>query len=92
MVVSFVLLSGICIHNLSNTSVSEKICKAREDRINLDTVYLHFAKAFDKADYGIAAHRIKELSIGGELSVWLVNNLLLRPGTNGRKVTYSRLQ
>ena len=51
----------------------EKICKAIEDRTNLDTVYLDFAKAFDKADYGIAAHRIKELSIGGELSVWLVS-------------------
>ena len=39
----------------------------------MDTVYLDFAKAFDKANYGIVAHRIKELSIGGELSVWLVS-------------------
>ena len=56
----------------------EKICKAIEDRTNLDTVYLDFAKAFDKADYGIAAHRMKELGIGGELGVWLVSFLTNR--------------
>ena len=44
----------------------------------MDTVYLDFAKAFDKADYGIAAHRIKELGIGSELGVWLVSFLTNR--------------
>ena len=63
-----------------------KICKTIEDSTktwrplakNLDTVYLDFAKAFDKADYGIAAHRMKELGVGSELGVWLVSFLTNR--------------
>lgn len=45
------------------------------EEVNLDTIYLDFAKAFDKADYGIAAHRMKEIGIDGKLGIWLYSFL-----------------
>ena len=53
----------------------EKICNAVGEEVNFDTVYLDFAKAFDKANYGIAPHRMKEVGIDGRLGIWLYSFL-----------------
>ena len=42
-----------------------------EDRKATDTVYLDFAKAFDKVDHDILCHKIKALGITGKLGVWI---------------------
>ena len=36
---------------------------------SVDTVYLDFAKAFDKVDHGILLHKLKDLGITGKLGV-----------------------
>merc|ERR1712240_625104 len=53
----------------------DKICKAIGNEVNLNTIYLDSAKAFDKADYGIAAHRMKEIGINGKLGIWIYSFL-----------------
>ena len=34
-------------------------------------VYLDFAKAFDKVDYGILLHKLRDAGIPGNFGVWL---------------------
>lgn len=41
----------------------------RED--NVDTVFLNFAKAFDKVDHGILLHKLQNLGITGKIGVWI---------------------
>ena len=36
-----------------------------------DTVYLDFAKAFDKVDHGILCHKLKNLGIKGKVGIWI---------------------
>ena len=43
--------------------------------MNVETVYLDFAKAFDKVDKGILCKRMKEKGIDGKLGLWLHNFL-----------------
>ena len=43
--------------------------------MNVDSIYLDFAKAFDKCDIGIMMHKLKTLRIGGKLGKWLFNFL-----------------
>jgi len=45
---------------------------------NIDVIYLDFAKAFDKVDHGILAHKLKSLGISGKIGVWLHNFLFGR--------------
>ena len=42
-----------------------------EDGKATDTVYLDFAKAFDKVDHNILCHKLKILGITGRLGVWI---------------------
>ena len=46
-----------------------------EDGENIDSIYLDFAKAFDKVDKGILSRRMKEKGIDGKLGLWLHNFL-----------------
>ena len=43
----------------------DAVLKALEEGENLDTIYLDFAKAFDKCDHGILLAKLKALGVGG---------------------------
>ena len=49
-----------------------------ENDMNVDSIYLDFAKAFDKCDIGIMMHKLKTLRIGGKLGKWIFNFLTKR--------------
>ena len=49
----------------------EEIIRAWEDEKVTDTIYLDFAKAFDKVDHGILCHKIKNLGITGKVGLWI---------------------
>ena len=48
----------------------EESIRAWEQGKVTDTVYLDFAKAFDKVDHNILCHKLKKLGIKGKLRVW----------------------
>merc|ERR1712237_229046 len=41
----------------------------------VDSVYLDFAKAFDKVDHGVLLHKLRAFGIGGKVGVWLTEFL-----------------
>ena len=49
----------------------QQVIAIMEKQGNADVVYLDFAKAFDKVDYGILLHKLKSLGISGLLLKWL---------------------
>ncbi|CAL4073588.1 unnamed protein product, partial [Meganyctiphanes norvegica] len=49
----------------------EDIIRAWEDGKATDTIYLDFAKAFDKVDHDILCHKIKKLGINGKVGIWI---------------------
>ena len=49
----------------------EEIIRAWEDGKVTDTIYLDFAKAFDKVDHGILCHKLKKLGITGKVGLWI---------------------
>ena len=49
----------------------EYILKQLEKGKNTDVIYLDFAKAFDKVDFGILLHKLKSHGVSGKLGVWL---------------------
>ena len=64
----------------------ETITKVIESGQTLDTVYLDFAKAFDKVDHKTLYNKIKELRIGGKVGVFLysfLNNRTQQVAANG---------
>ena len=42
-----------------------------ETGANVDVIYLDFAKAFDKVDHNILLSKIRNMGIGGKVSIWL---------------------
>ena len=46
--------------------------------VNIDSVYLDFQKAFDKASHNIILRRCKQKGIDGNLGIWLGNYLVNR--------------
>ena len=52
----------------------EEILKNLECGYACDSVYLDFAKAFDKVDLGILGHHIRAMGIYGEIGILLANN------------------
>ena len=42
----------------------------------VDMVYLDFLKAFDKIDYSILLHKVKDFGISGKIGIWLHSLLL----------------
>ena len=53
----------------------DDIYNAMKERRRMDTVYLDFAKAFDKVDHEILMKKVKENGIGGKIGKWLVEFL-----------------
>ena len=49
----------------------ETITRVLESGHDLDSIYLDFAKAFDKVDHTILCNKLKKLRIGGKVGVWL---------------------
>ena len=49
----------------------EQLIRAWEEGKSTDTIYLDFAKAFDKVDHNILCHKIKRLGITGKVGVWI---------------------
>ena len=50
--------------------VEEAIRNWEEDKAT-DTIYLDFAKAFDKVDHDIVCHKLRALGITGKVGVWI---------------------
>merc|ERR1711909_198035 len=50
--------------------VEEAIRNWEEDKAT-DTIYLDFAKAFDKVDHDILCHKLRALGITGKVGVWI---------------------
>ena len=51
---------------------------AIEDRVNLDSIYLDFLKAFDKADHFIILKRCHQKGITGKIGIWIADYLIGR--------------
>ena len=49
----------------------EEAIRAWEVEKVTDTVYLDFAKAFDKVDHDILCHKLKNLGINGKVGIWI---------------------
>lgn len=49
----------------------EESIRAWEDYKATDTIYLDFAKAFDKVDHDILCHKLKKLGITGKVGIWI---------------------
>ena len=49
----------------------DQVLTAMEDKKNFDVIYTDFAKAFDKCDHGIIAHKLKKLGISGKIGRWI---------------------
>ena len=56
----------------------ETIIRSLENGNDIDTIYLDFAKAFDKVDHYILCSKLKKLRIGGKVGMWLHNFLTNR--------------
>ena len=56
----------------------ETILRALEVGNDVDSIYLDFAKAFDKVDHSILCRKLKEKRIGGPVGIWLHNFLTNR--------------
>ena len=41
-------------------------------------IYLDFSKAFDKVDFGILFHKMKDMGITGKLGIWFYHFLVNR--------------
>ena len=54
---------------------TEMVVAALESKVNIDSIYLDFQKAFDKADHHIIAKRCEEKGITGLLGKWILNYL-----------------
>ena len=49
----------------------EEAIRAWEKGKATDTIYLDFAKAFDKVDHDILCHKLKKLGITGKVGIWI---------------------
>ena len=49
----------------------DRIIKCLEEGDDVNVVYLDFAKAFDKVDFGIVLNKLKALGITGKLGRWI---------------------
>ena len=56
----------------------DRILEEVEIKQNVDVIYTDFAKAFDKCDHGVIAHKLKKNGITGKLGRWIHNFLINR--------------
>ena len=53
----------------------DKVLDQVEQKENVDVIYTDFAKAFDKCDHGVIAHKLKKIGITGKMGRWIHNFL-----------------
>ena len=41
-----------------------------ESSCSVDMIYLDFSKAFDKVDYGVLLHKLRDMGIASNLGIW----------------------
>ena len=58
--------------------VTYPVIRSIEDGNDVDTIYLDLAKAFDKVDHFLLASKLKNMSIGGKVGMWIYNSLTNR--------------
>ena len=54
---------------------NNQILEFLEEGINLDIIYLDLAKAFDRVDFGVLAHRLKSIGVIGKFALWIMDFL-----------------
>ena len=64
-------LSQLLLHH-------NKLLEALENGDNIDTIYLDFAKAFDKVDHDLLLRKLKSIGVKGKLGIWIQNFLTKR--------------
>ena len=52
--------------------------QAIENKVNLDSIYLDFQKAFDKADHFVILKRCHQKGIRGKIGTWLTDYFIGR--------------
>ena len=55
-----------------------KVLEELKKSINVDVIYLDFAKAFDKVDHGILLNKLKKIGISDLIGVWIYKFLSKR--------------
>ena len=56
----------------------DMIVESIDTGVNLDVIYLDFAKAFDRVDHSILLAKVKALGIEGQIGQWIGSFLLNR--------------
>ena len=56
----------------------DSILDMLEDGADVDSIYLDFAKAFDKVDHGVLLKKLESLRIGGKILNWIASFLKKR--------------
>ena len=72
----------------------DQILNEIENKHGVDTIYLDFAKAFDKVDIEILLNKLSKLGIGGKLGHWIFAFLINREhviNVNGTKSSAARV-
>ncbi len=59
----------------------DRVLETVERKQNVDVIYTDFAKAFDKCDHGVIAHKLKKTGISGKLGRWIHTFLTNRSQT-----------
>ena len=57
-------LSQLLLHH-------DRLLEALENGDNIDSIYLDFAKAFDKVDHDLLLRKLKGLGVKGKLGIWI---------------------
>ena len=73
----------------------DRILELLESGANVDVIYLDFAKAFDKVDFGITLMKLKSLGVSGKVGKWIYSFLTDRTQTvlvNGARSQKSDVQ
>ena len=59
----------------------DRILELLEEGVNVDVVYLDFAKAFDKVDFGVTLKKLNDMGIRGKVGSWIYSFLTNRTQT-----------
>ena len=59
----------------------DRILEFLEDGANVDVIYLDFAKAFDKVDFGVTLKKLNAMGIRGKVGHWIYSFLTNRTQT-----------
>ena len=61
----------------------QTILASMETGTSTDVVYLDFAKAYDKVDYGVLVSKLRAIGINGQLLKWINRFLSCPSSTEG---------